>query len=99
MGMIGALALFVNVIVAVMLFRYREGDANMRSAWICSRNDALGNIAVLGAAIEDETIAVFVLVHLDGAVPPALGRLARRQKKNARRRNRNGACAPICCAP
>ena len=43
MGMIGALALFVNVIVAVMLFRYREGDANMRSAWICSRNDALGN--------------------------------------------------------
>lgn len=51
MGMIGALALFVNVIVAVMLFRYREGDANMRSAWICSRNDALGNIAVLGAAL------------------------------------------------
>jgi len=51
MGMIGALALFVNVIVAVILFRYREGDANMRSAWICSRNDALGNIAVLGAAL------------------------------------------------
>ena len=51
MGMIGALALFVNVIVAVMLFRYRAGDANMRSAWICSRNDALGNIAVLGAAL------------------------------------------------
>ena len=51
MGVIGALALFVNVIVAVMLFRYREGDANMRSAWICSRNDALGNIAVLGAAL------------------------------------------------
>ena len=51
MGVIGALALVVNVIVALMLFGYREGDANMRSVWICSRNDAIGNIAVLGAAL------------------------------------------------
>ncbi len=51
MGAIGALALVVNVIVALLLFRYREGDANMRSVWICSRNDAIGNIAVLGAAL------------------------------------------------
>ena len=51
MGVIGTLALVVNVIVALMLFRYREGDSNMRSVWICSRNDAIGNIAVLGAAI------------------------------------------------
>ncbi len=51
MGVIGVLALIVNVIVALMLFRYREGDANMRSVWICSRNDAIGNIAVLGAAL------------------------------------------------
>ncbi len=51
MGVIGALALGVNVIGALMLFRYREGDSNMRSVWICSRNDAIGNIAVLGAAL------------------------------------------------
>jgi len=51
MGVIGTLALVVNVIVALMLFRYRQGDANMRSVWICSRNDAIGNIAVLGAAL------------------------------------------------
>ena len=51
MGVIGALALAVNVIVALMLFRFREGDANMRSVWICSRNDAIGNVAVLGAAL------------------------------------------------
>ncbi len=51
MGVIGALALGVNVFVALMLFRYRKGDANMRSVWICSRNDAIGNIAVLGAAL------------------------------------------------
>ncbi len=50
MGVIGTLALLVNLAVALLLFRYREGDANMRSVWICSRNDAIGNIAVLGAA-------------------------------------------------
>ena len=51
MGLIGTLALLVNAAVALLLFRYREGDANMRSVWICSRNDALGNIAVLAAAL------------------------------------------------
>lgn len=50
MGWIGAVALCVNVGVAAMLFAYREGDANMRSVWLCSRNDAIGNIAVLLAA-------------------------------------------------
>lgn len=51
MGLVGALALATNVIVALMLFRFRKGDANMRSVWICSRNDAIGNLAVLGAAL------------------------------------------------
>lgn len=51
MGVIGTLALIVNLAVAVMLYRYRTGDANMRSVWICSRNDAIGNIAVLAAAL------------------------------------------------
>jgi Co/Zn/Cd efflux system component len=50
MGGVGVLALAVNVAVALMLYRYRAGDANLRSAWLCSRNDALGNIAVLAAA-------------------------------------------------
>ncbi|PZQ22034.1 MAG: cation transporter [Sphingopyxis macrogoltabida] len=51
MGIIGALALAANVVVALMLYRYRTGDANMRSVWICSRNDAIGNLAVLAAAL------------------------------------------------
>ncbi|WP_432767765.1 MAG: cation transporter [Sphingopyxis sp.] len=51
MGLIGALALAANVAVALMLFRYRTGDANMRSVWICSRNDAIGNVAVMAAAL------------------------------------------------
>jgi cation diffusion facilitator family transporter len=51
MGLIALLALGVNVAVALMLYRYRTGDSNMRSVWICSRNDALGNIAVALAAL------------------------------------------------
>lgn len=51
MGIVGALALAANVAVALMLYRYRAGDANMRSVWICSRNDAIGNLAVMGAAL------------------------------------------------
>jgi Co/Zn/Cd efflux system component len=51
MGAVGVLALVVNAGVAWMLLRFRTGDANMRSAWICSRNDALGNLAVVLAAL------------------------------------------------
>ena len=51
MGLIGALALAVNVAVALMLYAFREGDANMRSVWLCSRNDAIGNVAVMLAAL------------------------------------------------
>lgn len=51
MGVIGFLALAANVGVAVLLYRYREGDANMRSVWLCTRNDALGNVAVMAAAL------------------------------------------------
>ena len=50
MGVIGLAALIANVVTAVMLFGFRKGDANMRSVWICSRNDAIGNLAVMLAA-------------------------------------------------
>jgi Co/Zn/Cd efflux system component len=49
-GLIGTLALAANAAVALMLFQFRSGDANMRSVWICSRNDAIGNVAVVAAA-------------------------------------------------
>ena len=51
MGVVGLLALSVNVGVAAIQYRYRNGDSNMRSVWLCSRNDAIGNLAVLGAAL------------------------------------------------
>ena len=51
MGIIGMLALVANVSVAILLYAYREGDANMQSVWLCSRNDAIGNVAVMLAAL------------------------------------------------
>lgn len=51
MGAVGLLALAANVGVALLLYAYRDGDANMRSVWLCTRNDALGNLAVLAAAL------------------------------------------------
>ncbi len=47
----GTIALIANTSVAFMLYAYREGDANMRSVWLCSRNDAIGNVAVMLAGL------------------------------------------------
>ena len=51
MGVVGIAALVANGGVAFMLYRFRTGDANMRSVWICSRNDTIGNATVLVAAL------------------------------------------------
>ncbi len=50
MGSVGFAALIANVVSALLLIGFREGDANMRSVWLCSRNDAISNIAVMIAA-------------------------------------------------
>ncbi|MEH2525381.1 MULTISPECIES: cation transporter [unclassified Bradyrhizobium] len=51
MGSVGFAALVANALSFYLLWRHRTGDANMRSAWICTRNDVLGNLAVLLAAL------------------------------------------------
>jgi Co/Zn/Cd efflux system component len=51
MGIVAVAALLANVAVALLLYRHRSGDANRRSIWICSRNDAVGNLAVVLAAL------------------------------------------------
>lgn len=51
MGVIGFLALAANVASVLLLMRYKDGDANVRSVWLCSRNDAIGNVAVMIAAL------------------------------------------------
>jgi Co/Zn/Cd efflux system component len=50
MGIIGFMALAANVASVLLLMRYKDGDANVRSVWLCSRNDAIGNVAVMIAA-------------------------------------------------
>jgi Co/Zn/Cd efflux system component len=47
MGLIGFLALSANAASVLLLVRYRNGDANVRSVWLCSRNDTIGNVAVM----------------------------------------------------
>ncbi|WP_445660484.1 cation transporter [Acinetobacter sp. F16] len=51
MGLIGVLALIANVVSAAFLYAFRDGDSNMQSVWLCSRNDAIGNVAVILAAV------------------------------------------------
>ncbi len=72
MGGIGFLALAANLTSVLLLLKYKDGDANVRSVWICSRNDAIGNIAVMGAAIAvwgtttawPDLIVAFILASL-----------------------------------
>jgi Co/Zn/Cd efflux system component len=78
MGAVGLLALVANVAVALLLYRHRGGDSNARSAWICSRNDAASNIAVMvaalgvfgtGSAWPDLAVAAFMaMLAITGAV-------------------------------
>ena len=51
MSIVGVIALGANIGVAMLLYAYRNGDSNMRSVWLCTRNDAIGNIAVIIAAL------------------------------------------------
>ena len=51
MGSIALMAFTANVISALLLLKYKDGDANVRSVWLCSRNDAIGNLGVLAAAV------------------------------------------------
>ena len=50
MWTMGILAFIANLVSAALLYRYRTGDSNMRSIWLCSRNDAIGNLAIIIAA-------------------------------------------------
>jgi Co/Zn/Cd efflux system component len=51
MGLVGFMALAANIASVLILAKYKDGDANVRSVWLCSRNDAIGNLAVMIAAV------------------------------------------------
>ena len=89
MGTIGVLALVVNVVVALMLYAFRDGDANMRSVWLCSRNDAIGNIAVNIAAVGvfgtgtmfPDLIVAFIIAYLGVSSGLSVIQQARAERK------------------
>jgi Co/Zn/Cd efflux system component len=90
MGAIGIAALAANGLVAALLFAFRNGDANMRSVWLCTRNDMIGNLAVLlaafgvwqaGSGLPDLFVALVMgVLGLSAArsvIVPARGEMAR----------------------
>jgi Co/Zn/Cd efflux system component len=96
MGAVGFAALTANAVSFGILWLYRTGDANMRSAWICTRNDVLGNLAVLLAALgvfgtgtswpNIMVAATMALLALQGAstvLRQSLGELRRPQPSTA----------------
>jgi cation diffusion facilitator family transporter len=90
MAVISVVALAVNVGCAVLLYKYRGGDSNRESVWICSRNDAIGNIAVMIAAagvfasntIWPDIIVAAILGWLAVTGAWRIIRLARRELKH-----------------
>ena len=89
MGAIGVLALVVNLVVALMLYAFRDGDANMRSVWLCSRNDAIANIAVIIAAVGvfgtgsmfPDLLVAFIIAYLGVSSGLAVIKQARMERK------------------
>jgi Co/Zn/Cd efflux system component len=102
MGLIAMLALAANVGVAALLYAFRDGDANMRSVWLCTRNDAIGNVAVAlaavgvfgtGSAWPDTLVAcVMALLALSSSV--SVLRQARHEIDHAGRDGEAGLVAP-----
>lgn len=87
MGVVGLLALLANAGVALLLYTFRDGDANMRSVWLCSRNDAIGNLAVMLAAAGvfgtghswPDLIVALIMAGLSLSAGMSVVRLARRE--------------------
>ena len=72
MGVVGILAIAANLVVAGLLYRYRDGDSNMVSVWICTRNDVIGNLMVLAAALGVSGIGIGWPDFVVGAAMAAL---------------------------
>lgn len=90
MGWTGLLAFTVNISVAFLLYKHRDGDSNMKSVWICSRNDAIGNLAVIIAAFcvayfktnLPDILVAFLMAGLSGYSGINIIRLASSELKN-----------------
>ncbi|MGY3136834.1 Co/Zn/Cd efflux system component [Bradyrhizobium sp. USDA 4501] len=101
MGAIGALALAANLGSVLLLLPYKDGDANVRSVWLCSRNDAIGNLIVMAAALgvwgsvsawPDLAVAkVMATIFLTSSVPVQILRQAWAEYREAALRSPSAA--------
>jgi ABC-type branched-subunit amino acid transport system permease subunit/Co/Zn/Cd efflux system component len=110
MGAIGFLALAANVASVLILMKYQEGDANVRSVWLCSRNDAIGNVAVIiaalavfatGTAWPDLIVAAIMaalFLNSSGQILVQAMREYREQADRAMRHPRSRAVLPLTAA-
>ncbi len=96
---IGASALAANCLVGVLRYAYRNGDANMRSVWLCTRNDAIGNVAVLIAALGVFQTGSGLPDLLVATVMGLLGMSAAQSVIGQARRELREAAAPVAGAP
>ncbi|MFC4931378.1 cation transporter [Massilia sp. GCM10023247] len=99
MGVIGVAALLANGLVAVLLFAFRNGDANMRSVWLCTRNDMIGNVAVLLAALGVWQAGSGLPDLFVAGVMGVLGLTAARSVITQARAEMNAAEAPVPAQP
>lgn len=91
MGWVGVLALAVNVTSALALYRSRGRDSNMQSVWLCSRNDAIGNIAIIIAAyfvyltqsLWPDLVVALIMAYLGASAAVKIIRQARSELKEA----------------
>lgn len=101
MGWVGFFALIANIAVALLLYEFREGDSNMKSVWLCSRNDAIGNIAVILAAgavyltnsLWPDVIVAGLMAYLGLSASTQVIRLARNELQSP---GLNAATQPKC---
>ncbi|VXB68135.1 cation transporter [Massilia sp. 9I] len=95
MGWIGFSALAANCLAAVLLYAYRNGDANMRSVWLCTRNDAIGNVAVMLAALGVAQTGSGIPDLLVATIMGLLGLTAAYSVITQARRELRSAAAPL----
>lgn len=103
MGWTGALAFLVNMSVALMLYRFKDGDSNKQSVWLCSRNDAIGNVAVILAALSvnflnsalPDLIVALIMALLSGSAGYKIIKLALYELKHGAKvevETKNSSC-------
>lgn len=106
MSWVGGLALLINAFVALILYKFKDGDSNMQSVWLCSRNDAIGNLAVVLASFgvfyfqskwPDLLVALFMAILSTTASIKVIRLVKIELNSNKKVEEDNNKCGSTCC--